>query len=157
MKKYLDKTVSVRQLLFTTTALALLLAIGWFCALTALKWGEKMGGTVAQRSPYYSAIPEDCKPYAGRSNGSAFSSTFVDDIFLRSRVSRGLIIQQGDPFGLQTKCLGYAVLLGASAQQPDTANFTDIFTDQDGKDVVEVRVRYFNNLSNALQKKASSR
>jgi hypothetical protein len=146
----LNKTITIKQLLTALAALLLVLTVAWYVTLLALRWREKMGGVTHLSSPWFSSIPETCKAFSRRSMGSTLQSTLEDDVFLRFRVHRWPLSTPQSPFGKTAECLGYAVLAGAHGDPAKDANFTEIFTDQTGEDVVEIRVRYFKNVTEVI-------
>lgn len=147
MTFFLNKTITVKHLLLCIVVALFLATALWFWLFISAAWRMKMGGVVAQSSPYFSAIPAECQGYAGRGVGGHTNAALADILLLKYRVHRGSILQTEAPFGLLPACLGYAVLAGTHAQPPQDADFTEIFTDPAGKAILQVRVEYFKNLN----------
>lgn len=67
MTQILNKTVTVKQLLGAGCVALVALVVWWGWELISEEWRMKIGDISAEKSPYFSSIPLECKAYAGRS------------------------------------------------------------------------------------------
>ena len=156
MQTVLQKTITVKQLMILMFLMLLILFSCWVYTLYSQRWRMQMGGVVGQKTSIYASIPEPCKAYAMRSMGGHIQSNLEDALMLRYRVHRWQIPLEGQPFGLLPNCLGYAVLAGANGTPPGEGNFTEIYADGKGQDVMEIRVRYYKKINEGMLKNANA-
>lgn len=142
MNNFLDKTISLRQMLKWTVGLFFLAMPLYVAAVFLNAWNLKMGGASLNHSPLKERIPEQCKAYAERSLGAPAGRTALDNFLLRGRLRRGSIEALVHGPDLAAVCLGYAVLGGLHGNAAGDANFIQQWNDVDGKSVVTVRVEY---------------
>jgi hypothetical protein len=146
-----DTTITLRQIRNWLT-LILIVGLVWYVwQFFRLEWHSKMGGLPAVHSPYYAEIPENCQRFSDRH--SWFTNT-PDSIALRIRPIR-LREDYLQPGYGGIRCLGYSVLTGLHMTDPLDANFTDTYTDNQGKPIVRITVEYLQTYSyNPTQRKA---
>ncbi len=146
-----DATITLRQIR-NWMLLVLVAASGWYVwQYFRLEWHSKMGGLPAQTSPYYAEIPDDCKKF---SNRHKWHTELPDSFALRIRPIR-LGPHYLQPQYGRIRCLGYAVLTGVHMTDPLDADFTDTYTDNQGRPIVRITVEYLQTYSyNPTQRKA---
>lgn len=103
-------------------------------------WNLKMGGVTVNGSGYGSIVPPECKSQAFI--GSRIGSSRADALLLRGRVSRESFEKLRNPDSHVAQCLGYQVLVGADYPHAPGVNFTRIWLNNEGKEVVSIKVEY---------------
>ena len=142
MNNFLDKTISLRQMLKWTVGLFFLAMALYVAAVFLNAWNLKMGGGSLNHSPFKDQIPERCVGYAERSFGTPGGRTATDTLLLRGRLIRGSIEGFVSGPDLTAACLGYAVLGGLHGKAEGDANFIEQRIDANGDPIVTVRVEY---------------
>ena len=147
----LDTTITLRQIRNWLT-LCLIVGLVWYVwQFFRLEWHSKMGGLPAVHSPYYAEIPENCQKFSDRHRWFTETS---DSLALRIRPIRLREDYLQPDYG-RIRCLGYAVLTGLHGTDPLDADFTDTYTDDQGKPIVRITVEYLQTYSyNPTQRKA---
>lgn len=133
-----DTPITLRQIRKWVLVLFVLSLLLYVWQYFRLEWHSKMGGLPAKTSPYYAEIPDDCKKF---SNRHVWFTNIPDGFELRIRPIR-LSEKHLQPNYGSLRCLGYAVLTGLHANDPLDANFTDTYTDSNGKPIVRISVEY---------------
>lgn len=136
---FIDRTISVRQLLKCAAVLSGIALPIYIVAVFWIAWENKMGYVLLKTSPYAASIPKDCERFADRHR--AIGGTSKDEWLLNRR---GIRLNQkylAPEYG-GIRCLGYAVLTGLHAEQPRLADFSDMYVDSDGRPIVTIRVTY---------------
>lgn len=134
------------KLILTIAAMLLVVWIGWWFRY---QWMMKMGGAAGQSSPYYQLVPDECKKYISLGIGSGNTIGFLDWYKDRYRVRQFDIHFLPGP-GKFRQCIGFAILTGSHADPSSAGDFTEIYVDSIGNPVVEVRVKYHQNIADAI-------
>lgn len=147
----LDKTITLRQIRNYVAVCLILAVAAYVWQFFKLEWHSKMGGLPAANSPYYSEIPDNCKKFSDRHR---WFTNSPDSAALRIRPIR-LRDDYLQPGYGRIRCLGYSVLTGLHMTDPLDANFTDTYTDAQGKPIVRISVEYLQTYSyNPTQRKS---
>lgn len=144
MKKFLDISITLRQIFRWLHWCFYLLISIYIYLFISNEWQIKMGGANVLNSPYLEFIPEACKKPAGVTSAGYMNDTSTDSLLLRHRFKRVTLANPVQDFSSANSltCLGYVVISGLHEQEVGIANFTQQFQDAKGKPVVTVRVEY---------------
>lgn len=103
-------------------------------------WDIEIGGVNYKSSPYKESIPGECLPLAQIKEISG--RTAKDAYLLRGRVSKVPVEQLYAPGSLETRCLGYKILVGIHYPDPRGVNFIREWVDEAGTTIVSMEVKY---------------
>lgn len=140
MKKFLDKTFTLRQILQVFWRVLFAFIPIYICLVFFFAW-KAQGDINYLGSPYSSYVPEQCRPFTSVPGGSIGPKNYL--LFKVRNFDTSLNVPQP---ALSTvsplTCLGYTVLGGIKNTGLSNANFTQNFKDSEGRPIVTVHVEY---------------
>jgi hypothetical protein len=133
----LDKTYTLRQILWRTVLVLAVLSVLYFCLLVRRDWNVTMGGVGVGNTPYKDVIPAQCQNVGGhKGHGS-------DEILARRgfrAFEHRSFLWRIEHFASEVDCSGYRLLTGLHGDY--WASYRIIFTGSDGQPIAIETVEY---------------
>jgi hypothetical protein len=134
----LDKTYTLRQILWRTVLVLAVLSVLYFCLLVRRDWNVTMGGVGYGNSPYKDVVPKECLSWSwGHSGGDAYSS--LTRRGLRAFQHR-TFLRPIDSYIDHINCSGYGILIGLHGDY--YASYSIIYTGVVGERLAIETVEY---------------